>query len=60
MKTAVPSVAKVLLTPIFSNLNNFGTERDTTNEHKMNSVDICSVVDICRCLKHEREQYFSQ
>jgi len=29
--------------PNFSNLHNFGTERDTTNEHRMNSIDICSI-----------------
>ena len=33
----------ILLPPIFSNLHNFGTERDTTNEHKMNSIDTCSI-----------------
>ena len=37
----VPSMAKVLLSPIFSNLHNLGTKRDT-NEYEMNSIDICS------------------
>jgi len=39
----VPSVAKVLLPRIFSNLHNLGTERGTTKELDMNSIDICSI-----------------
>jgi len=34
---------KYLLPRIFSDLHNLGTKRDTTNEHKMNSIDFCSI-----------------
>ena len=64
-------MAKVLLPPIFSNLHNFKSERDTTNEHKINLIDICSiyrpsnafvsslsVFKLERFETFEREQYF--
>ena len=38
-----PSEAKVLLPPIFSNLHILGTDKDTTKEHEMNSLDICPI-----------------
>ena len=43
---SVPSVPKVLLHPIFSNLLNLGTGRDTTKEHEMNSIDIFIALSI--------------
>jgi len=39
----VPTVAKVLLSPCFSNPTNSGMERDTTNEHEINSKDVRSI-----------------
>jgi len=61
----------VLLPPIFSNHNNFETERDTTKELKMNSIDIwsndlmksffvisLSVFKIERFGKYERKEFF--
>jgi len=55
----------------FSDHHNFGTERDSTNEHKMNFIDIfstyqpntmlfcrISVFKLERFETYEREQYF--
>ena len=46
----VPSVAKVLLPLMFSNLRNLGTERATAKEHQINSVNICSTYRLNRML----------
>jgi len=40
---SVPSVAKVLLYLIFSNLHTLGTKREIQQKHEMNSIDICSI-----------------
>jgi len=71
MLYVVPSVAKVLLAPIFSNLHDLGMERDLTIELEMNSADIRSIYRRSRMLfyrisfrfhvrfeTYEREQYF--
>ena len=42
-QTSVPSAAKVLFPPIFSDPHKLGMKRHTTKEHEMISVDICSV-----------------
>jgi len=61
-----------MLPPIFSNLHNQGTDRDTTNEHGMNSIGIWIIYQPIRMLfvaslavfkvevleKYEKEQYF--
>jgi len=41
--TVVPTVAKILPPPIFSNLHILGTKADTTNVHEINPIDICSI-----------------
>jgi len=38
--TKTKSKRKVMLPLIFLNLHNLGTERDTTKEHQMNSMDM--------------------
>jgi len=39
----VPSVAKVLLPIIFSNVHNLETKRDSTEDQRMDSLDICYI-----------------
>jgi len=47
----VPSVAKVLLPLVFSDLhNNLGTNRDTITEHGMISIHVCSIHRLDRML----------
>ena len=36
----VPSVSKVLIAPVFSNYRNFETEGDTSDLHRIKSLDL--------------------